>query len=408
MKHSNLIKRVTSAAAALVLSAPVMSAWTGSSAAADTAGGILILGDSISSGYGLQTGEAGFYDYLAGCTGKTVTNLAEAGAATADLIAVIDAAENADTIASADFICISIGGNDLLRPAQEVLSGYQQEGEGIFDTIRRVAAEGNPQRMISELTGALIQPRNAARDSYPVIEEKLRALNPDATIVMQTIYNPMEVSPEFLEAHNLSGENLENFNLLLSYVSNNEKILNKAMASLETVKIADVSAAFDGSGWLYDRVLEKDVHPNALGHALIAAVIMDAAGITQGTDAKFALTLEKQLLETYRAIPEDDLALMNRYAATSTTLFGDQDANGEISVEDAIGTLRIFVNTVAEIPLEQCATYGDLLYADVTGDGSITAEDAICILKYYVEVYVAGNLTTWYEITDNPNAPDAP
>lgn len=408
MKHSQFIKRITSAAAALMLSVPVMSAWTGTSAAADAAGGILILGDSISSGYGLRDGEAGFYDYLAGCTGKTVTNLAKAGAATADLIAVIDAAENAETIASADLICISIGGNDLLRPAQEVLSGYQKEGEGIFDTIRRVAAEGDPKRMISELTGALIQPRNAARDNYPVIEEKLRALNPDATIVMQTIYNPMEVSPEFLQAHNISGENLDNFNMLLSYVGNNEKILNKAMAALETVNIADVSAAFDGTGWLYDRVLEKDVHPNALGHALIAAVVMEAAGITQGSDAKFALTLEKQLLETYRAIPADDLALLNRYAAPSNSQFGDQDCDGEISVEDAMGTLRIFVNTVAEIPLEQCATYGDTLYADVTGDGTITAEDAMCILRYYVETYVAGNKVTWYEITKNPNAPDAP
>lgn len=409
MRYSNLIKRITAAVAALSLSIPAMTALPCSSAAA-SGNNILILGDSISAGYGLKDGESGFYDYMAACTGMQVTNLAETGAATADLIELIDTQENAGVISSADIICISIGGNDLLAPAQEVLRNYQKEDEGIFDTIRRVAAEGDPVQLMSELTGALIQPRNTAKGNYAVIVEKLRNLNPDATIILQTIYNPMEVSPEFLEQHNLSGENLEKYDMLLSYVGNNEKILNKAMAALasDTVKIADVSAAFEGSGWLYDRVLEKDVHPNALGHALIAAVVMDAAGITQGTDSEFSMTLEKQLLETYYAIPEDDLALLNRYAAPSNRPFGDQSGNGQFGIEDAIGTLRIYSEIIVAIPMEQCATYGDLLYADVTGDGKFSIEDAMFSLSYYVEFYVIGNPVTWYEITHNPNAPGAP
>ena len=106
--------------------------------AADTKS-VLILGDSISDGTGLKDGEYGYYDYLADCTGGTLTNLAKSGATTHDVIAVIEDAANKDTIADADIICITAGGNDLMQPAKAYFETMAKEGENLIDTAKRVA-----------------------------------------------------------------------------------------------------------------------------------------------------------------------------------------------------------------------------------------------------------------------------
>ena len=102
---------------------------------------VLILGDSISDGTGLKDGEHGYYDYLADCTGGTLTNLAKSGMTTADVIAVIENADNKDTIADADIICISAGGNDLMQPLKAYIDTKAKEGESIIDTAKRLASE---------------------------------------------------------------------------------------------------------------------------------------------------------------------------------------------------------------------------------------------------------------------------
>ena len=67
-------------------------------AAAADAPSVLILGDSISSGDGLKAGECGYYDYVADCTGGTLTNLAKSGATTHDVIAVLDDASTPQSV----------------------------------------------------------------------------------------------------------------------------------------------------------------------------------------------------------------------------------------------------------------------------------------------------------------------
>ena len=244
--------------------------------AENTYNNIVILGDGISSGYALENAESGYYDILADCTGGIVTNYAVSGDTIADLINVLDDTSKQPAVRQADLICISIGSNDLLCPAQTYLERYQADGEDFITTCKRLAKEGDLFYHAGRITALLRDTRNNACENYSNLESKLRALNPDATIVMETLYNPFEMSAAMLDSHNPSASDRTNYSRFLNYVKNTEKSLNDAIRGMSTVKVAEVGAVFEGTGWLYVRSKEHDTHPTAAGHALIAATVMDA------------------------------------------------------------------------------------------------------------------------------------
>ena len=98
----------------------------------------------------------------------------------------------------------------------------------------------------------------------------------------------------------------------------------------------------------------------------------------------------------------------NKYTATVIIgLFGDANLNGTVSSEDAKLALdeHVMVNLTrkASIITDPAARYN----ADVTGDGKINDKDAKAILDYVTMKRTHLN-PTWYELTKNPNAPDAP
>lgn len=62
--------------------------------------------------------------------------------------------------------------------------------------------------------------------------------------------------------------------------------------------------------------------------------------------------------------------------------------------------------SIGEKPAPQPVNdYGE--FCDANGDGSVDSGDAQLVLNYYVED-MAGNHPSWYAITKNPKAPDAP
>lgn len=359
---------------------------------------LLILGDSISSGEGLADGEYGYYDYVAECTGSALTNLAQSGTSTEELLNLISDAANQDAIKKADIISISIGGNDLMQPAKDYFATLQKDGETMIQTAKRLAKEGDIVKIMGNLTATLRAPRQAAIANYPVIEEKLRALNPDAKIVMQTLYNPFEVSESYLQGRGSSASDIKNFNTLMTYVNNNEKQLNTAIAALETVKTAEVGEAFKGESLIYDRVLENDPHPTALGHALIAATVLDAIGDVSGKSAKLKKTLDGLDPAVAAQISAGDKKLIEKYVLSDAgePLRGDVTLDGEISVEDAQKALIAYTEAYAGNPVD--LTDAQRKAADVNGDGELSVEDAQFILIYYTENVVAGKTVSWDQI----------
>ncbi|MBE6846993.1 MAG: hypothetical protein E7503_02530 [Ruminococcus sp.] len=87
-------------------------------------------------------------------------------------------------------------------------------------------------------------------------------------------------------------------------------------------------------------------------------------------------------------------------------LFGDVDANGKIDSSDAILILKEYNSkTIMGVDF---LTEAERLVADVTGEGIVDTQDAIPVLTYYTIESIIGDDASWFELTGNPNAPDAP
>ncbi|HEY0709162.1 MAG TPA: GDSL-type esterase/lipase family protein [Polyangia bacterium] len=133
---------------------------------------VVALGDSISFGVG---------DGRGGYAGRVVealredrrdlrfTNLAVSGHETRDVLRILAGAEAQRQVEAADLILLSAGGNDLSHG------------------LRSLATEDArpPDRALSD-----------ARTNLAEILRRLRTLNPNATVRMLGIYNPLEVLPE--------------------------------------------------------------------------------------------------------------------------------------------------------------------------------------------------------------------
>lgn len=278
---------------------------------------IVILGDSISSGYALKEGEFGYYDYLADTLGGTVTNLAVPGHETADLINVLAQEDAQKAIRGADLICLSIGGNDLLHPLMDYFADQQLEGESVMDTISRLAKTANVEKMLNDITTLLKAPINQAKENFIVIDETLHKLNSTAPVAFQTVYNPAE-----LKNANIGGADYSSqLTQMNNYIYGQLGRLNKGIKALTYSTTVDVLTAFRDTGWIYVRTMEKDVHPTALGHGLIAALTLDTIYTAPDLGcAKFADLLRTGMSAEDKAdCPADDYALIERYAIERET-----------------------------------------------------------------------------------------
>lgn len=140
-------------------------------------GNLLILGDSIATGYGLpdydSNGEPKAQDawstLLAEHYGAKQYNYAKEGATTSDLLYEINFSGNQIAIAGANAICISIGGNNFL----DLLSKYSQNMESISNIQEEV------QTLLTE-----------ASDDLDDIFTELKSKNPDGFVFVQTLFHP--------------------------------------------------------------------------------------------------------------------------------------------------------------------------------------------------------------------------
>jgi len=73
------------------------------------------LGDSISSGYGLEEGTLSFAQQVAQDNGLELTNLAQDGETATSLLDKLQTDQVSAAVAQADIITITVGGNDLMN-----------------------------------------------------------------------------------------------------------------------------------------------------------------------------------------------------------------------------------------------------------------------------------------------------
>lgn len=246
------------------------------------------LGDSITSGYGLESfnkndnanrsSAFGFTARLGKTLGMKTVNLGMEGIDSAMLLKSLSkpatkAEKDAITqIKGAGLITISIGGNNIFIPLLNSVNENVPNGKNIYnaDTTELQAAvfkllistaeinklQENITKGVEAFTG---NAKLKKTGDFAAIISKLKALNPKAEIVVQTIYNPYDfILPDSV------GKAVKTMNAEIVKGSGNGK----------NYKVADVYSAFLKAGnevALINSSLGKtfDPHPTKRGHEVI-------------------------------------------------------------------------------------------------------------------------------------------
>jgi len=209
----------------------------------------VVLGDSIAAGANLREKQLAYAWIVAGEKGYTLTNFARSGTESCQLLQRLEKEKKVrQGVREADVIAVSIGGNDLLH-ADEALPLAASVLRGDYTWAQPVL--------------------EAFRSNFDRIVGELRALNPNALLIVQTIYHPSYAGSPLPSLG-------EDYDALLSGL--NDAIRGSLSEQPGTFVIADVDAAFQGQTGL---IFIDMFHPSAAGHAVIADVLLDIINETE-------------------------------------------------------------------------------------------------------------------------------
>lgn len=210
----------------------------------------VVLGDSIAYGSGLANPvDACYGKIIADTCGFDYVNHSVPGATTQNLIDKLAVEEVIEDVAAADVISISIGGNDFLM---NNIIGLMFEAivKGDYSTFDEIGERfyGNLSKIIA------------------IIKEA----NPDAVILMQSLYNPQE--GYLREPYQQGADRI------------NAAIARYSDENPGAIVIVDVGSALgdDPANYAGDAV-----HPSAKGNEIIAAEVLAALvqeGLTDKTE----------------------------------------------------------------------------------------------------------------------------
>ena len=198
----------------------------------------LVLGDSIGYGSGLSNPqEAAYGRIVADTNGYEYANDAIPGSTTGALLALMQTDRVKADIEQADIVSISIGGNNyLLGNMPRLMADLLIKGDGSgFDEIGRAYYPD-----LCEIIGTI------------------KALNPDAVILMQTLYNPQTGYMGEVYDHGV--------------VWINDSVRRYAEEHPGEIEIVDVAAKLTD----HDTDFAADrIHPSAAGNEKIAVAVLE-------------------------------------------------------------------------------------------------------------------------------------
>lgn len=239
-----------------------------------------VLGDSIAAGYGLEGYEKdpcytckSYGNILAEkyelSSDNTYHNYAVSGATSSDLIKLIEDKKYQPYIKNSDLIIISIGGNDMLHVFYNAIS--EAFGASLEDikSVEDLKSEINLMTL-KTLSDSLTKNMPIALEQFDsnmdTILSKLKALNPNGLVIIQTIYNPFESFEEIELLQSLSKDTISDFNKVIIDNATNDK-------GEKAYIVSDVAKSFDGKAKELTNINGFDIHPNAKGHEEIARLL---------------------------------------------------------------------------------------------------------------------------------------
>ncbi|MCD8020360.1 MAG: GDSL-type esterase/lipase family protein [Clostridiales bacterium] len=251
----------------------------------------LALGDSITTGYGLDDASTEcFTVLLADQIGAELENKVADGYTSEDVLADLESGDLDSSIASADLITITLGGNDLMDVFyQSVADVYNDtyNDDMTVEDIKEVLASPTSNLTVAmrllnivnsddfveylESSEDLVQATETFTDNLKAIISYLRTENASNVILVETQYNP----------YLWIGDDYANITAAFQV---GVDALNNAIigAASSGFTVADVATAFANSEENLCNAdsslssLNFDFHPNADGHKVIAEVMADA------------------------------------------------------------------------------------------------------------------------------------
>ena len=197
----------------------------------------LLLGDSIAFGAGIvNPDEACYGRIVADTNGYNYKNCAVSGYTSSALLAHMLLPAVSEAIEEADIISLSIGGNDFLT-SNMVRLGIEAGAFNNLETFDEIA--------------------ESFYENYCKIIAKIREINPDAVILAQTLYNPM--NNPLKEIYQAGADRLNA--VYHRYLKENPK----------SIVIVDVGKAFEGHP---EYIADDCVHPNSIGNEIIAKLVL--------------------------------------------------------------------------------------------------------------------------------------
>lgn len=246
--------------------------------AAEAKTNLVVLGDSIAQGYGLGDSRDDWYtsaygQLIADANGYNYKNHAIGGHTTYNLNKRLKEDVVITDVADADIIIVSIGGNNFL------LGG-----------IALMAING----LLFKNYDLIDQTADEFYVDFCLAIDTIKTINPDATLMVQTLYNPRT---DFLKDVYQYGVDRLN-----AYI--------RQAAAEKSYTVVDVAAAFVGHAGEY--IQDDVIHPNDLGHYVIATEylkVMKTMGLGQAEkplgDApikEVPVTLWQQIIEYFKKL----------------------------------------------------------------------------------------------------------
>ncbi len=225
---------------------------------------LVSLGDSIPLGYNLgQNNHAPSklaFPYLIGDKANArIRNLSVPGQTSEEMLVALENPDYREAIKKSDYITLTIGGDDLLKPLLYAMAEAQKVSQG--DVLNYQAYLNEKLAKINEDTMTPIVQCLGGNLTFIITE--IGSLNPTAPIVLYNIYNPFALTqhPQLLL---LAGGVLSKVNTLITnnpYIMQNVYIANA---------YGTINAPLD--------IIPGDIHPTETGQVKLAKIGLDALG----------------------------------------------------------------------------------------------------------------------------------